>query len=291
MGSPVSTGMTVAPSHPTFAVSSRRRRGGSKRDTFLAKGDEMVTATPTYRQMAHDAQRIGANVVFVPLDKKHRIDLDNILKATSARTKLTSLVNPNNPVGTIVEKKKMDSFLKAVPRKAVVVVDEAYHDYVTNPDYESCVKYVLKGYPIIVIRTFSKVFGLAGARIGYSLATADLARRLASNHLFLSVGRPSLTAAAASLNDTDHIRKTVRLNIQAKRYLENQCKEMKLPYIKSATNFMMVYTRGNAIRITGDLSHRGFRVRSGWNMSRFLRISTGSMEEMKELSAALKEVI
>ncbi|UCF64513.1 MAG: aminotransferase class I/II-fold pyridoxal phosphate-dependent enzyme, partial [bacterium] len=133
-------------------------------DAFLSVGDELITATPTYEQMASEAVTNGASVVYVPLDANYVIDLQSILQAVTPNTKLISLVNPNNPVATIIHKTDMESFLNALPAGIVVVVDEAYHHYVQSPNYESCIRFVSEGFPVIVVRTFSKVFGLAGAR-------------------------------------------------------------------------------------------------------------------------------
>ncbi|UCE08336.1 MAG: aminotransferase class I/II-fold pyridoxal phosphate-dependent enzyme, partial [bacterium] len=140
-------------------------------DAFLAPGDEMITATPTYFQMASETTANGATVVHVPVDENYVIDLRSILRATSPKTKLISLVNPNNPLGTVVNKANMETFIRSVPKGIVVVVDEAYHDYVHSTDYESCIRFMKEGLPVIVVRTFSKAYGLAGTRIGYSLAS------------------------------------------------------------------------------------------------------------------------
>ncbi|UCC11556.1 MAG: aminotransferase class I/II-fold pyridoxal phosphate-dependent enzyme, partial [candidate division WOR-3 bacterium] len=129
-------------------------------EAFLGPGDELITATPTYSQMANEAVANGASVVFVPVDEDHFIDIEAIANAITPQTKLISLVNANNPQGNCIDKISMANFIHTLPGGIIVVVDEAYHQYIHSPDYESCIRYVQDGNPVIVIRTFSKVYGL-----------------------------------------------------------------------------------------------------------------------------------
>ncbi|KPJ62236.1 hypothetical protein AMJ44_15915 [candidate division WOR-1 bacterium DG_54_3] len=225
-------------------------------DAFLHSGDEMVTATPTYSQMGYEAAANAATVVHVPLDQNYVIDLERIMDAVGPKTKLISLVNPNNPLATVFHKADMEVFMNSLPGGIVVVLDEAYHQYIHSPEYESCIRYINEGFPMIVIRTFSKVYGLAGARIGYSIASSGYTSMIASSQNIAMVSTLAQAAAIAALGDVEHVNNTVTLNDQAKVILEG-----------------------------------GYQVRVGWGMPQHIRVSTGTIEEMNGFISALSECL
>jgi len=260
-------------------------------DAFLNPGDELITATPTYTQMANEAIENGASVVYVPLDSNYGIDLNTITQAITPNTKMISLVNPNNPIATIIDKTNMDAFINSLPSGIIVVIDEAYHYYVQSPDYGSCIPYIASGLPVIVIRTFSKTHGLAGARIGYSIASAAHTAQIGSSQLFGMVSNVGQAAAAAALADINHITNTVTLNNDAKNYLETGFTNLGLNYIPSETNFMMFDTGTNAASVASQLSSNGYQVRTGWSMPQHIRVSTGLMTEMEGFINALATII
>jgi len=260
-------------------------------DAVLAPGDEMITATPTYFQMAAETTANGATVVHVPVDENYVIDLPSILQAVSLKTKLISLVNPNNPLGTIVNKTDMENLIHSVPKGIVVVVDEAYHEYVHNLNYESCMRFAKEGLPIIVVRTFSKVYGLAGTRIGYAVASPQHTGLIASSQMFGTVSRHAQAAAEAALEDQDHINHTITLNDHAKQYLEKGLSDRGIDVIKSETNFMMFDTGTEAIAVAAKLASNGYQVRTGWGMPQHIRVSTGTMEEMEGFLKALDNIL
>ena len=259
-------------------------------DAFLAAGDEMVTATPTYYQMTYEATANGASVVHVPIDENFIIDLNAIKQAITPNTTLISLVNPNNPLGTCFHRGEMHRFVNSVPSGIVILVDEAYHQYIHNPNYESCIHYVNEGKPVIIVRTFSKVFGLAGARIGYSVAPSQYTSQIASSQNFGMVSNVSQAAAQAALRDHQHVNQTVQLNDQAKHILETGCDELNLEYIPSETNFMMIKV-GDGAWFLAQLANRGYQVRTGWGMSEYIRVSTGTIEEMYGFIDALRDIL
>jgi len=260
-------------------------------DAFLSPGDEMITATPTYFQMASDATANGATVIEVPVDENYVIDLEGILQAIGPSTKLISLVNPNNPLGTIISKADMEAFLNELPAGIVVVVDEAYHHYVHSPNYESCIRFVEEGLPVIVVRTFSKAYGLAGARIGYSVASSEFTALISSSQLFGMVSNLGQAAAEAALSDTEHVNNTITVNDLAKDYLETEFTNLGLDFIPSETNFMMFDTDTVAEPVAYQLASRGYQVRTGWGMRQYIRVSTGLMNEMQGFIEALKDIL
>ncbi len=260
-------------------------------DAFLGPGDEMITATPTYFQMASEAVQNGAAVVNVPLDITYTIDLNAIYDAITPETKLISLVNPNNPLATPVHRSDMLDFITSLPEGIIVVVDEAYHHYVQTRTYESCIPYVLEGLPVIVVRTFSKVYGLAGARIGYAAAPPQYLSQIASSQLFGTVSNVSQAAALAALDDKEHLKNTLATNTISKRILREGFTSLGLETIPSETNFMMVDTGMSAGAVASALLARGFQIRFGWGMPQYIRVSTGLPDEMKGFIAALGEII
>ena len=260
-------------------------------DAFLSVGDEMITANPTYTQMAHEATTNGATVVYVPVGHDYVIDLDTISKVINGRTRLISLVNPNNPLATVIQKQDMERFLYSLPSQIIVVVDEAYHNYVQTSDYESCIRYVLKGLPVIVVRTFSKIYGLAGARIGYSVASTQHTGQIASSQNFGMVSNISQAAARASLDDEQHVADTITLNNQAKDILIAGFETLELDYIPSETNFMMFDTNTNASWVASRLASNGYQVRVGWGMPQHIRVSTGTIEEMEGFIEILGKIL
>ena len=260
-------------------------------DAFLGPGDEMITATPTYFQMASESVTNGASVVYVPVDENYVIDLDLIADAVTENTRMISLINPNNPLATVVNKSDMERFINSLPRQVVVVVDEAYYHYVHSPDYESCIRYVKEGLPVIVIRTFSKVYGLAGARIGYSVASSTITNQISSSQMFGTVSNLSHAAAQAALSDKDHLVNSLYLNDEAKSILRSGFNKMRLDYIDSETNFMMFDTGTDGENIASQLDTLGYQVRTGWGMPNHIRISTGLLDEMNGFIKALDSIM
>ncbi len=260
-------------------------------DALLGPGDELVTATPTYTQMGNEAIANGAAVVHVPVDGNHVIDLDAILAAVGPATTMVSLVNPNNPQATIFDKTEMESFAESLPDDVVVVVDEAYHDYVHSPDYESCIRHFQEGKPFIVVRTMSKAYGLAGSRIGYALGAPAYISQIGSSQMFGTISRPSQSAAQAALGDSAHVANTVALNDQAKAMLEAGFTTLGLDFIPSHTNFMMFDTGGNAAGIASQLSSLGYQVRTGYGMPQHIRVSTGLLSEVQGFLDALSGIM
>jgi histidinol-phosphate aminotransferase len=260
-------------------------------DAFLGLGDELITATPTYFQMASEAISNGSSVVYVPVNENFVIDLNAISNAITDSTRMISLVNPNNPLATIINKSNMENFLTSLPHQVIVVIDEAYHHYVHSEDYESCIRYIDDGLPVIVVRTFSKAYGLAGARIGYSVASSSYTSQISSSQLFGTVSNLSQASAEAALDDKEHLSNTIDLNDQSKDILRSGLKGLRLDFIESETNFMMFNTGGDAESVVSQLDGKGFQVRTGWGMPGHIRVSTGSVDEMNGFVKALGEII
>lgn len=255
---------------------------------FCASGTNVVVPTPSYGQFESDAQIFGSTVRYVALDSDHRVDLAGILGRVDSHTAAICITNPNNPTATALDYNAVSDFIHDLPSGVTTVIDEAYIDYM--PNFRSAVELVGSGHSVVVIKTFSKVYGLAGARIGYAIGRYDLINQVSANRLTAMISRPSLEAAKAALGAGQHVADTVELADQTKAYCFGEFDRMGLPYIPSDTSFFMVDV-GDAEYVRAALAAREIYVRTGWGMNNHLRVSTGTMEEMIDFITVLEEIL
>lgn len=258
---------------------------------FVSSGGNIIAPYPTYSQFPADADFLGAEVRYSSLDDNYRIDLEDMLSRVDSQTKALIITNPNNPTGVVLGADDIEDFVDQLPSQVVTIIDEAYHEYVDDPFYRSAIELVHQDKKVVVIRTFSKVFGLAGLRIGYGIGRSELIQQLSSWQIMTTVSRLALEAAIAALDDSEHINNTVTLNNQAKQYCFANFDSMQLSYIPSQANFFMVETEMPAAQLAAELSQRGIQVRSGWGMPSHIRVSTGTMQEMESFITALDDIL
>src|SRR5207247_659230 len=209
---------------------------------FTTAGKKLVVANPTFEAILAHARTAQAEVVKVDLTKEYAHDLPGMLSA-SDDAGLVYICNPNNPTATITPKSAVRAFMAKLPVKTVVLVDEAYHHYVDSSDYESVIPLV-KQYPnLIVARTFSKVYGMAGLRCGYAIAQPDLIKRMHAHQSWNSVNIMALVAATASLTDVEHVEQGYRRNLEVKKYVYSELNKCGYKFIPSQANFMMIDVR------------------------------------------------
>jgi histidinol-phosphate aminotransferase len=254
-------------------------------------GGNVVVPTPSYGQFPADAQLLGTMVRSVPLDSNHSIDLAEMLNHVDENTTAVCITNPNNPTGTLLNMADLETFVDALPAGAITIVDEAYYEYIGDPNYPTAIDLVTGGKRVVVVKTFSKVYGLAGARIGFAIGHNDYMNQLRALQLYAMISRPSLEAAKEALNDNLHVAATVNLANQTKSYCYGEFDRMNLTYIPSETNFFMVNVGTNAEPIRGALASRGIYVRTGWGMQDYLRVSTGTMAEMQSFITELEDIL
>ncbi|MDH4133280.1 MAG: histidinol-phosphate transaminase [Gammaproteobacteria bacterium] len=258
---------------------------------FVAPGDEVVFSQHAFAMYPILTQAIGGRAVEVPArDWGH--DLEAMAKAVTTRTKLVFITNPNNPTGTWFGRTELNRFLKQIPSQVIVVLDEAYFEYVDHPEYPDGLT-LLNSHPnLVVARTFSKVFGLAGLRVGYSISSAPLADLLNRVRPPFNVNSLAMNAAVAALGDEEHLRKTVAINHDGMRQLTNGFRELALPYIPSVGNFVCVEV-GEAARVNDALLRQGVIVRpvANYGMPHHLRVTVGLPEENVRFLGALKTVL
>jgi len=259
---------------------------------FLEPGDEVVQAHPTFSRYEAAAILGQANCISVPL-KDYTHDLDAMAAAFTARTRLVFIANPNNPTGTMNTQSEVDRLMDRLPPRAIAVFDEAYFEYVEDTRYPDTLRYVREGRPVVVLRTFSKIYALAGLRIGYGIATTPLIRFLNQVRDPFNVNVIAQAAAAASLDDPEQVERSRRLNREAKEYLLIAFRELGLEAIPSVANFLMVDTRRPASAVCKGLERRGVIVRSGepFGMPSFIRVTTGTIPECDRFVQALRHAL
>jgi histidinol-phosphate aminotransferase len=212
---------------------------------FLDSGDTLITSESSFIMAKIVAQVMDRTLIEVPL-KEYRHDLDTILKAITSDTKIVYLDNPMNPIGTLITQEEVTEFMEKVPEDVVVAFDEAYHEYVNEDGYPGTLKYVEEGRNVIVFRTFSKLYGLAGLRVGYCAAKEDFINAIQRVSPPFAVNRFAQIGAAAALEDKDHIKRTKEMNESGKRFLYDNFDKMSVFYIPSVTNFVTIDVKKDA---------------------------------------------
>ena len=256
---------------------------------FVDPGDEVVVAEPTFLIYALQANACGAKVTAVPL-RHFRYDLPAMKAAITPKTKLVFIANPDNPTGTYVTARELATFMQDLPRHVVVVVDEAYYEFVEARDYPHTVPQVAR-YPMLVTRSFSKAYGLAGLRIGYGVAEPSLIRALDAVREPFNVNSLAQVAATAALDDRAFLAKSRRMLREGRRYLTKELAKLHVRPVPSVANFLLVELGSQASAVAEALLRRGVIVRemSAWKLSGFIRVTIGTMLENRRCIRALKE--
>jgi histidinol-phosphate aminotransferase len=255
--------------------------------TLVAPGDDVVMADPTFSLFPKNATLFDANPVRVPLrDGVH--DLDAMLAAVTPKTKLMIVVDPNNPTGTAVERAAFARFAAALPEHVVLVIDQAYREYMPDGSLDG-MDFVRSRPATIVSRTMSKLYGLAARRVGYAIAAPELIGFMQRVRLPFNVSRPAALAALAALDDEEFVARTLATNREGKAYLEREFTRLGLPYFPTAANFFAVRVPVSATEAYEALLARGIVVRSGDGLSlpNYLRITIGTAAENAALIAEL----
>lgn len=261
------------------------------RMTAMAYGlpdGEIVTGHPTYEGLESYASTIGAAVVRVPLGEDLQLDLEAIERRVGPDTRLVYLCNPNNPTGSLVASGKVRAFCEAVAPRATVLVDEAYHELVEAPGYSSMVPLVAAGDNVVVSRTFSKVHGLAGLRVGYGLAPPEIAARLREFRTSSSVNVLGVAAALTSYRDEAFLRESRRANAAAREFTVGVLEEAGHRTLPSHTNFVFFHLGYDVSTFRRRMRERGILVgRPFPPMTDWCRLSLGTLKEMKAFAGAL----
>lgn len=255
---------------------------------FLRPGDEVVTAKHAFAVYTLMAQLFGARTVEVP-DPGYKHDLDAMLAAVTPRTRQLFVANPNNPTGTIVGQEEIDRFMDKVPPHVLVIFDEAYYEFLDNPP--DVIKYVREGRNVVVMRTFSKIQGLANLRIGYGLAPKEVAEVLQKTRQPFNANGIAQAGALAGLQDEDHMRKTRELTHEGRDYLQNEFQARGIEYVPSVANFVLARV-GDGDKVFQTLLQRGLIVRAmrSYKLPEWIRVSIGTMEQNRRFIAELQKL-
>lgn len=260
-------------------------------ELFCASGRGPVVAEPTFEAVVSYAGLSGIAPVKVPLTADHGIDLDQMLAAAKGAG-LLYVCNPNNPTASIIDKDAMSAFLERVPADVPVLVDEAYHEWVANPRYESCVRYVQEGRNVTVLRTFSKVYGLAGLRVGYAVTSKATALRMQPRRLQNSLNTVGIAAARASLADQGNAARVRARCARVRTDFVGWLEQRGLKPIPSDANFVLTDIGRPVTPIIEALKARGFLVgRLFPSMPTHLRVSLGTEEQMARFQPLLGQVL
>jgi histidinol-phosphate aminotransferase len=257
----------------------------------FGRNREIISCTPTFLSMMEYAELWGTEINWVPLNKDLDFDLEEIEKRVSYETGLVFLCNPNNPTGKLLPAKQVMDFCETVSKRTVVFSDEAYYDYITEPNYPSMVELVKKGHDVVVSRTLSKVYGLAGIRMGYLIAKPDLAKKL-KDRVVANTNIMAIEAGKAALADTDFYKFALQKNEEAKAMIIATLNELKLPYLPSHANFVFFQSGKDVSELGKLMTEKGFIIgRPFPPLNDWCRVSTGTIEEIALYNQAIKEVL
>ncbi len=254
---------------------------------FLQPGDEVITAAHAFVVYKLMATLFGAKTVEVP-DPGFKHDLDAMAAAITPRTREIFIANPNNPTGTLCHQEEIDRFMKKVPEDVIVIFDEAYYEFLDEP--LNTLKYVKEGRNVVIMRTFSKIQGLAGLRIGYGMAPAHLAEILQKTRQPFNANAVAQAGALAGLQDDLHIERTREVNREGRAFLQGIFTELGLEFVPSHANFVLVKV-GDGDALFHAAMRKGVILRAmrSYNLPEWIRVSVGTMDQNRKFNRVLRE--
>lgn len=259
--------------------------------TFMRPGDEAVMAHQAFVIYRLVVQAAGGCCKIVPL-KNFTHDLEAMAGAVTPKTRIVFLANPNNPTGTIYRKQEWERFLRRIGPDILLIVDEAYFEYVTDPDYPDSLRYHGGRRTLMTMRTFSKLYGLAGLRIGYAIGDKDIVGLMHRVRQPFNVNAAAQWAALAALEDREHVERTLKVNREGTSYLTREIARLGLQQVPSQANFILLRV-GDSEAVFNRLLRSGVIVRpmGAYDLPEYIRVTVGKMEENVRFITCLKEVI
>jgi histidinol-phosphate aminotransferase len=251
---------------------------------------EVLTGEASFIVYYQLAEMLNVPIVRAPM-KDYGFDLQEMASRITPRTRLIILANPNNPTGTIIHRKELDEFMNKVPDHVLVVLDEAYFEYVSDIEYPDSLKYVREGKSVLILRTFSKVFGLAGLRIGYGISTREIIDALYKVRMAFNTNSVAQAAALAAWDDREHVRMSVEMNHKERDFLYREFENRGVKYVPSFANFVLVDLGRPARPVTAALLKEGVIVRPAWGCPTCMRVSVGTHSQNERFLAALEKVL
>ena len=261
---------------------------------YVNPGDEAVMAAPSFSEYDFAMRLMGGVPIHVPLvSEEFHYDLEAILSAVNEKTRIVFICSPNNPTGTIVRKNELDRFVERLPEKVLLVLDQAYLEYVSDPEHPGGLDYIEKGHPVIALRTFSKIFGLAGLRVGYGIAAADIIHELNRVREPFNVNAMAQSAALAALDDSEHLERSRKLVNEARVQVTDGLAEMGLKPVPDQANFCFIDIKVDSKQAFQSLLKKGVIVRTGdiFGFPTYIRVTYGTEDQNKRFLSALEEVL
>ena len=257
-------------------------------EVFICEGDEMILCEPTFGAYAAACRRNNGTVVALPLTEDQAFDLDAIYNAITEKTKMIFICNPNNPSGTAVDSDKLRELIHKVPKQVITVVDEAYIEFATDERVQSMVSEIAEGVNLVVIRTFSKLYGLAGERLGYSLMNKELHGILQKATTVFVGSRVALAGAMAALDDDAFVQSTKNNIREGREYLTREFEALGWKVFDSQTNFLYADSGLNTAILARELEKKGLIIRGNFPYS---RITIGTMEQNREMVEMIRQTL
>lgn len=259
---------------------------------LIEKNDEVITCNPTFQSYYLETYIQNGKVINVPVKKNMEFDLDGILEKINTKTKVIYIANPNNPTGLIITDKELTKFLDSVPEDILIVLDEAYAEYVIDEDYPNSIRLLDKYKNICILRTFSKAYGLANLRIGYAVAHEEIITNLEKVRLPFNVSSIAEEAALLALQDKKFLKDSVSKNRKVIEYLYKSMDEKNIHYVKTQTNFILIYIKSDIDLVCEKLLYEGFIVRPvKLDIGNYIRVTIGTMDQMKKFIESLDRIM
>jgi histidinol-phosphate aminotransferase len=260
---------------------------------YLDESTEVIVSMSSFPNYERYTHIMRAQLIKIPM-QDYRLDLEAMADAITGRTRAVFVCNPNNPTGTIVTASEVDAFMERVPHHVLVVFDEDYYDLVASDEYPETLAYIARGREnVIILRTFSKVYGLAGIRLGYGIAMPSVLAPLNQVKESFPVNHLAQVAGIAALQDRNFRKRTVQANHTSRLWLYEQFDRIGLSYLESHTNFILVHIGPHALDVQHELLKRGVIVRpcDGYDLCEYLRITVGTPEQNARFIDALETVL
>lgn len=259
---------------------------------FLNNGDNIVTQLPSFSSYFSEAKIQDAEIRTIKYNDKYSFNLDEMLKLIDAKTKIVYITNPNNPLGTIVTKEELYNFVSKVPSNILVVIDEAYFEFVRDEKYASGIELMDEFKNVCILRTFSKAYALAALRIGYIVASEEIITNLEKVRVPFNASTIAQKCACIALDDEKYMKDSVGLIYKTIDYIYERLDKLNIEYIKTQANFIMINVKQPSKDVVFKLMKNGFIVRDGFPlMENWIRVSIGTLQDMEEFLKVLSEVI
>ncbi len=261
-------------------------------EAFISSGNEVIYNDPSFGWYLNVTLKNEGTIIRVPVTEDKAVDTEEILKRINDKTKVIWLCNPNNPTGTVLPSEVLKDFVERVPRHVLLVLDEAYIDFIDG-DYIDTIDFVRKYDNVIILRTFSKSYGLASFRIGYGIADVSIIENLLKVKLPINLGLVAQTAALAALDDEEFTNFIIKKNREQLQYYYVEFEKLNLRYIPSNGNFVLVNIGKSGAFAEKEFAKKGIIIRNGeeFGLDKWLRISVGKPEENKKVIEVLKEIV